>query len=144
VHARRASVLSSPNTQLPHVSSKTLQGGYQLNPPRRERLCFQGSARAHSPKRLEDARKLTESLGGKMKAFYYTMGRYDFVSISEGPDLVVEVRFGRRPSLLSQLTRLQSLSENSHNRHPYSSLFFLETTQMLILVKKRVWGSMHI
>jgi uncharacterized protein with GYD domain len=40
-----------------------------------------------SPKRLEDARKLTESLGGKMKAFYYTMGRYDFVSISEGPDL---------------------------------------------------------
>ena len=40
-----------------------------------------------SPKRLEDARKLSESLGGKMKAFYYTMGQYDFVSITEGRDL---------------------------------------------------------
>jgi uncharacterized protein with GYD domain len=40
-----------------------------------------------SPKRLEAAKKLTESLGGKMKAFYYTLGRYDFVSITEGLDL---------------------------------------------------------
>jgi len=40
-----------------------------------------------SPKRLEDAKKLTESLGGKMKAFYYTLGQYDFVSITEGKDL---------------------------------------------------------
>ncbi len=40
-----------------------------------------------SPKRLEAAEKLTESLGGKMKAFYYTLGRYDFVSITEGLDL---------------------------------------------------------
>ena len=40
-----------------------------------------------SPKRLEDAKKLSESLGGKMKAFYYTLGQYDFVSITEGKDL---------------------------------------------------------
>jgi uncharacterized protein with GYD domain len=40
-----------------------------------------------SPKRLENSRKLTESLGGKMKAFYYTMGRYDFVGITEGTNL---------------------------------------------------------
>jgi uncharacterized protein with GYD domain len=40
-----------------------------------------------SPKRLTEARKLTESLGGKLKAFYYTMGQYDFVGISEGTSL---------------------------------------------------------
>jgi len=34
-----------------------------------------------SPKRLEAANKLAESLGGKILKFYYTMGRYDFVAV---------------------------------------------------------------
>ena len=34
-----------------------------------------------SPKRLEAANKLAESLGGKILKFYYTMGRYDFVCV---------------------------------------------------------------
>ena len=34
-----------------------------------------------SPKRLEGAGKLAESLGGKILKFYYTMGRYDFVCV---------------------------------------------------------------
>ena len=38
-----------------------------------------------SPQRFEAAKKLTESLGGTIKEFYYTMGRYDFVSIIEVP-----------------------------------------------------------
>ncbi|MFX1323548.1 MAG: GYD domain-containing protein [Promethearchaeota archaeon] len=38
-----------------------------------------------SPQRFEAAKKLTESLGGSIKEFYYTMGRYDFVSIIEAP-----------------------------------------------------------
>jgi uncharacterized protein with GYD domain len=38
-----------------------------------------------SPKRADAARKLFESVGGKMKAFYLTMGHYDFVVISEFP-----------------------------------------------------------
>ncbi len=38
-----------------------------------------------SPKRVEAARKLTESLGGKF-ALYYTMGRYDLVLVAEAPD----------------------------------------------------------
>ncbi len=38
-----------------------------------------------SPKRLEDAKKLAESLGGKMVEFYYTMGRYDFVAVMKLP-----------------------------------------------------------
>ena len=37
-----------------------------------------------SPKRLEAAQKVVESVGGTLKAFYYTMGQYDFVCITEG------------------------------------------------------------
>ena len=39
-----------------------------------------------SPKRLEAGRKLAKYLGGEVKAFYYTMGRYDWVAIAEFPD----------------------------------------------------------
>jgi len=39
-----------------------------------------------SPKRLEAAQKVAESLGGKIKKFYYTMGRYDFVAICKAPN----------------------------------------------------------
>jgi uncharacterized protein with GYD domain len=39
-----------------------------------------------SPARLDAARKQFEALGVKIKAFYLTMGQYDAVVISEGPD----------------------------------------------------------
>ncbi|PYV34272.1 MAG: GYD family protein [Acidobacteria bacterium] len=39
-----------------------------------------------SPKRADAAKKLFESLGGKMKAIYLTMGHYDLVVISEFPN----------------------------------------------------------
>ena len=38
-----------------------------------------------SPKRLKQAQELAESLGGTL-TLYYTMGRYDFVTIAEFPD----------------------------------------------------------
>jgi len=38
-----------------------------------------------SPQRLEAANKVAESVGGTIKEFYYTMGRYDFVAITEAP-----------------------------------------------------------
>ncbi len=38
-----------------------------------------------SPQRFKAAEKLADSLGGKIKEFYYTMGRYDFVAITESP-----------------------------------------------------------
>jgi len=38
-----------------------------------------------SPRRLEEGRKVVESLGGKIKEFYYTMGQYDFIAVAEGP-----------------------------------------------------------
>ena len=40
----------------------------------------------HSPKRREAARELVESLGGEIHEIYYTLGRYDAVSVVEYPD----------------------------------------------------------
>ena len=39
-----------------------------------------------SPQRLEAAKKIADSVGGTIKEFYYTMGRYDFVAITEAPN----------------------------------------------------------
>ena len=39
-----------------------------------------------SPARLDAARKAAEKAGGKIHAWYLTMGRYDAVFISEFPD----------------------------------------------------------
>jgi uncharacterized protein with GYD domain len=37
--------------------------------------------------RVEAARKAMEAAGGKMVAWYLTMGRYDFVVIAESPNV---------------------------------------------------------
>ena len=39
-----------------------------------------------SPERLQKAREVVKQLGGEIKEFYYTMGQYDFVAITEGKD----------------------------------------------------------
>jgi uncharacterized protein with GYD domain len=39
-----------------------------------------------SPARTESAKKSFQLLGGKMHAFYLTMGQYDAVVVSEFPD----------------------------------------------------------
>jgi uncharacterized protein with GYD domain len=39
-----------------------------------------------SPARLELAKKAFKAAGGKLTAFYMTIGRYDFVTIAEFPD----------------------------------------------------------
>lgn len=39
------------------------------------------------PTRIDAARKAIEAAGGKMVAWYLTMGRYDFVLIAEGPNV---------------------------------------------------------
>ena len=38
-----------------------------------------------SPKRLDSAREQLKSLGGEIKEFYYTLGRYDFVITCKAP-----------------------------------------------------------
>ena len=39
-----------------------------------------------SPQRIDTVRSAMEAAGGRMPAFYLTMGRYDFVSVGEAPD----------------------------------------------------------
>jgi uncharacterized protein with GYD domain len=39
-----------------------------------------------SPARLEAAKKVFQSAGGEIKAFYLALGNYDAVLISEGPN----------------------------------------------------------
>jgi len=39
-----------------------------------------------SPARLETAKKAFKAAGGKLVGFYLTLGRYDFVTISDFPD----------------------------------------------------------
>ncbi|QLD90511.1 GYD domain-containing protein [Natronomonas salina] len=40
----------------------------------------------HSPDRRAAARELVESYGGEIVSIYYTLGRYDVVSVVEYPD----------------------------------------------------------
>jgi uncharacterized protein with GYD domain len=48
----------------------------------------QGVAKVkEAPARIEAARKATEAAGGKMIAWYLTLGRYDFVVITEAPNV---------------------------------------------------------
>jgi len=39
-----------------------------------------------SPARIEAARKAVEAAGGKFLSWHLTMGRYDFIVITEAPD----------------------------------------------------------
>jgi uncharacterized protein with GYD domain len=39
-----------------------------------------------APARLDAAKQAFQAMGGELKAFYLTMGRYDAVVICEGPD----------------------------------------------------------
>lgn len=39
-----------------------------------------------SPARLDAAKKAFKAAGGELSAFYMTLGRYDFITISEFPD----------------------------------------------------------
>ena len=50
----------------------------------------------HSPERRQAARELVESLGGEIVSIYYTLGRYDVVSVVEYPDQAAAARAGVR------------------------------------------------
>jgi uncharacterized protein with GYD domain len=58
------------------------------------RYTQQGAAKIkESPARLDKARKAAEAAGGKVHAFYLTMGRYDAVIISEFPNDEASAKF---------------------------------------------------
>lgn len=51
-----------------------------------------------SPERLADGEELAASLGGEIKHFYLTFGRYDFVTVTEFPDDEAAAQFVLRVS----------------------------------------------
>src|SRR5580704_11428616 len=58
------------------------------------RYTAQGIAKVkQSPARLDAARKAAEAVGGKIHAWYLTMGKYDAVFVSEFPDDEACARF---------------------------------------------------
>jgi len=46
-----------------------------------------------APKRIESGIKYLEKLGGKLIAFYVTLGEYDYIGIAEAPNDEVVMRF---------------------------------------------------
>jgi uncharacterized protein with GYD domain len=51
------------------------------------------TAIAESPRRLDAAKGMLAEMGGKMLAYYMTMGAHDMVAIYEAPDDAVSARF---------------------------------------------------
>lgn len=45
-----------------------------------------------SPQRLESVRNVVKALGGELKEFYYTLGRYGFVAVVEVPSNEVALK----------------------------------------------------
>lgn len=59
-------------------------------------LCYtqQGAAKMkESPDRLDAAKKAAEAAGGKIHAYYLTMGKYDAALVSEFPSDEAAARF---------------------------------------------------
>jgi uncharacterized protein with GYD domain len=46
-----------------------------------------------SPRRLDEARKTLEDMGGRFRELFLTMGAYDLVLIYEAPDDAISARF---------------------------------------------------
>jgi uncharacterized protein with GYD domain len=58
------------------------------------RYTQQGAAKIkESPARLDKARKAAEAAGGKIHAWYLTMGKYDAVIVSEFPNDEASAKF---------------------------------------------------
>jgi uncharacterized protein with GYD domain len=46
-----------------------------------------------SPRRLDTVKEVLETMGGRFKDFYMTMGEYDLILVYEAPDDAVAARF---------------------------------------------------
>ena len=46
-----------------------------------------------SPNRLDAAKQALKEMGGDIKTFFMTMGKYDMVIVCEAPDDAVQARF---------------------------------------------------
>ena len=56
-----------------------------------------------SPNRLDKARQLLKDMGGDLKLFFLTMGKYDFIAVYEAPDDAVAARFNLQLGMLGNI-----------------------------------------
>ena len=69
------------------------------------RYTQQGAAKIkESPARLDAAKKAAEAAGGKIHAWYLTMGKYDAVLISEFPNDAASAKFMLSTGSLGNIT----------------------------------------
>lgn len=71
-----------------------------------------------SPKRLDAAKKLLKDLGGELKQFYLTLGRYDIVVVAEAPSDEVIAKFALALGSLGNVrtTTLKAFTEAEYRK----------------------------
>ena len=83
------------------------------------RYTQQGAAKIkESPKRLDAAKKAAEAAGGKIHAWYLTMGKYDAVIISEFPNDEASAKFMLSTGSMGNITTqtLKAFSETEYRK----------------------------
>jgi uncharacterized protein with GYD domain len=83
------------------------------------RYTQQGAAKIkESPARLDAARKATEEAGGKIHAWYLTMGKYDAVLISEFPNDETAAKFVLASAAAGNITTqtLKAFTETEYRK----------------------------
>jgi uncharacterized protein with GYD domain len=56
-----------------------------------------------SPQRLDKMRQLLKDMGGDLRYFFLTMGKYDLAAIYEAPDDAVAARFNLQMGMLGNI-----------------------------------------
>jgi uncharacterized protein with GYD domain len=83
------------------------------------RYTQQGAAKIkESPARLDAAKKAAEKAGGKIHAWYLTMGKYDAVIISEFPNDEASAKFMLATGALGNVTTqtLKAFTEDEYRK----------------------------
>ena len=68
------------------------------------------------PKRMDQAKKMLEEMGGHMQSLYLTMGQYDLVGIFDAPDDAVAVRY---TLMLGQLGNVRTTTMKAFPEEAY-------------------------
>ena len=83
------------------------------------RYTQQGAAKIkESPKRLDAAKKAAEAAGGKIHAWYLTLGKYDAVIISEFPSDEAGAKFMLSTASMGNVTTqtLKAFTETEYRK----------------------------
>jgi uncharacterized protein with GYD domain len=73
---------------------------------------------ADSPRRLDEAKRQLEDMGGRFIAFWMTLGEHDMVLVYETPDDAVAARFSLMPNRLgaARTTTLKAFPEAAYRQ----------------------------